>query len=400
MNGGRSVKLVRKYVVAGGLFFCLLISQMLFVTAAEAGQKTKITLNHTKLLLQKGKKADLKVKKGMPKGSPHSAVVFKTSSKKIASVDKNGKISAKKAGNAKITVKIKGTKLSAVCQVRVVDKLKQISLKTEELTIKKGEKVNLADLATCDQKISYASDDKSVLKVDSNGMAQGIQAGVTIVTLKIKDSVKAPVYINIKVLRDEYDTPLGYDHKEWYVNGSPQNILDNLYAENKLADMIVVFPNGRAMKNDSIPANIFSDEAVAAFFNFENDMKQCLMPYINQNYSVYGDKEHTAMAGLSMGGMQTVNIGLKNLELFDYYGIFSPAPTTDANLMGADKTLYPKVIWLSIGTSDTTSGQMAANTHDILTQKGVDHIYYRMPGAHEWSVWKNGLYNFSQLIFK
>ena len=272
-------------------------------------------------------------------------------------------------------------------------------------------------------------------------------------TIKIKDSLKEPVFMTVKVLRDEYDTPLGFDetkseiphgnmteisyvstvtdntrkcmvytppgysedkkynvlycmhgiggdHKEWYAYGSPQNILDNLYAENKLADMIVVFPNGRAMKNDSIPSNMYSNEAIAAFSNFENDLKQCLIPYINQNYSVYGDKAHMAMAGLSMGGMQTVNIGLKNLEMFDYYGIFSPAPTTDANLMGTDKTLYPKVVWLSVGTSDTTSGQMAINTDAILTQKGVDHIYYRMPGGHEWSVWKNGLYNFVQLIFK
>lgn len=106
------------------------------------------------------------------------------------------------------------------------------------------------------------------------------------------------------------------------------------------------------------------------------------------------------MAGLSMGGMQTVNIGLKNLELFNYFGIFSPAPTTDASLMGTDKALFPKVLWLSVGTSDTTSGQMAVNTERILTERNVSHIYYRMPGGHDWSVWKNGLYNFTQLIFK
>lgn len=311
----------------------------------------------------------------------------------------------------------------------------------------------MTDFAASEHKLTFSSDDKDILKISSNGMMLGNKAGITTVTIKIKDSIKEPVYMNVKVLRDEYDTPLGFDeakdmiphgsmtevsypstvtgstrkcmvytphdysedkkynilycmhgiggdHKEWYVHGSPQNILDNLYAENKLADMIVVFPNGRAMKNDSIPSNIYSAEAIAAFTNFENDLKQCLMPFINENYSVYGDKAHTAMAGLSMGGMQTVNIGLKNLNLFDYYGIFSPAPTTDANLMGTDKSLYPKVIWLSVGTSDTTSGQMAINTDAILTQKGIDHIYYRMPGAHEWSVWKNGLYNFAQLIFK
>lgn len=154
------------------------------------------------------------------------------------------------------------------------------------------------------------------------------------------------------------------------------------------------------MKNDSIPSNMFSAEAIAAFSNFENDLKQCLMPFIQKTYSVYTGRDHTAMAGLSMGGMQTVNIGLKNLELFNYFGIFSPAPTTDASLMGTDKALFPKVLWLSVGTSDTTSGQMAVNTERILTERNVSNIYYRMPGGHDWSVWKNGLYNFTQLIFK
>lgn len=447
------MRATKKSVAILTISICVMASQICCNKTSAAGQKTKLTLNHSRLLLQKGKKVTLKIKKGLPEGTSKNMIIFQSSNKKAATVDKNGKISAKKAGNAKITVKIKKKNLSAACNLRIVDKLEQISLKEPELTIKKGEKVNLTNFAVSEHQLTYSSDDNTMLKISADGMMQGLQAGVTTVTIKIKDSVKEPVYMNVKVLRDEYDTPLGFDeakdniphgkitevfypstvtgntrkcmvytppeyskekkynvlycmhgiggdHKEWYVHGSPQNILDNLYAENKLADMIVVFPNGRAMKDDSIPSNIYSAEAIAAFSNFENDLKLCLMPFINQNYSVYGDKAHTAMAGLSMGGMQTVNIGLKNLNLFDYYGIFSPAPTTDANLMGTDKSLYPKVIWLSVGTSDTTSGQMAINTDAILTQKGIDHIYYRMPGAHEWSVWKNGFYNFTQLIFK
>ena len=448
-----SMKQTKKSAYALGLIFCLATSQLLSFKTPMAAQKTKLTLNHSKLLLQKGNKTTIKVKKGLPKATAKNKITFQSSNKGIVSVDKSGKIAAKKAGNAKITVKIKGTALKAFCQIKVVDKLQQVSLKKTELTMKKGEKINLLEFTVSDQKLSYSSDNKEIAKISSDGTLLGVNAGITTLNIKIKDSIKEPVYMSVKVLRDEYDTPLGFDekrddiphgkmteisysstvtgstrkcmlytppgysedkkynvlycmhgiggdHKEWYVNGSPQNILDNLYAENKLSDMIVVFPNGRAMKNDSIPSNIFAADAVASFSNFENDLKQCLMPYINENYPVYGDKAHTAMAGLSMGGMQTVNIGLKNLDLFDYYGIFSPAPTTDANLMGTNKELYPKVIWLSIGTSDTTSGQMASNTHTILTEQGIDHIYYRMPGAHDWSVWKNGLYNFAQLIFK
>lgn len=447
----------KKELLLLGLISGLAISQVFCGGTAKAAKKQvkakKITLNYSQLLLKKGNKAKLKIKKIVPKKASKKNVTFKSSNTKVAKVDKNGKIYAKKAGKAKITVKVKGTKAKAVCQITVVNQLKQVSLKSINLTLNKGEKKDISTMAVSDQKLTYTSDNKKIVKVSSKGVVQGLKAGTTSIAIKIKNSTKEPVYMNVKVLRDKYDTPLGFDqyrneiahgkmtevsylstvtgskrkcmvytpagyseskkynvlycmhgiggdHKEWQNHGSPQNILDNLYAEGKLADMIVVFPNGRAMKNDSIPSNIYSAEAIASFTTFEKDMKLCLMPFIKRTYSVYGDREHTAMAGLSMGGMQTVNIGLKNLDLFDYYGIFSPAPTTNANLMGTDKNLYPKVVWLSVGTSDTTSGQMAINTHNILTQKGVSHIYYRMPGNHDWTVWKNGLYNFTQLIFK
>ena len=451
------MKTIKKAFFLFGLLGILSVSQISYGQTVEAASKQpkakKITLNHSRLLLKKGNKTKLRIKKITPKKASRKNVIYKSSNKKIVTVDKNGKLYAKKAGTAKITVRIKGTKAKAVCPVTVVKQLKQISLKSVNITLNKGDKKDLSSLIVSDQKLTFKSDNNKIVKVSSKGMIQGLKAGTTIISIKIKDSIKAPVELYVKVLRDKYDTPLGYDeykegishgemkevtysssvtgstrkcmiytppgysaakkynvlycmhgiggdHKEWQIHGSPQNILDNLYAEGKLADMIVVFPNGRAMKNDKIPSNIYSAEAIAAFSNFENDLKQCLMPFIEKNYSIYGGRDHTAMAGLSMGGMQTVNIGLKNLELFNYYGIFSPAPTTDANLMGTDKTLYPKVVWLSVGTSDTTSGQMAINTHNILTKKGVQHIYYRMPGNHDWTVWKNGLYNFTQLIFK
>ena len=145
------MKLLKKPVITLGMILCLITSQLFSVMTSEAGQQTKITLNHSRLLLQKGKKATLKVKKGLPKGASKSSVTFQSSNKKVASVDKNGKISAKKAGNAKITVKIKSIKLSAVCQIKVVDKLKQVSLTITEMTIKQGEKINLPDYVTSEQ---------------------------------------------------------------------------------------------------------------------------------------------------------------------------------------------------------------------------------------------------------
>ena len=79
---------------------------------------------------------------------------------------------------------------------------------------------------------------------------------------------------------------IGGDEKEWLNNGSPQVILDNLYSKNKIEPMIVVIPNGRAMKDDRAVGNIFDSAKVKAFTAFENDLLNDLIPYIQKNYSV------------------------------------------------------------------------------------------------------------------
>jgi enterochelin esterase-like enzyme len=95
---------------------------------------------------------------------------------------------------------------------------------------------------------------------------------------------------------------IGGDHKEWLNGGSPQVILDNLYAQGKIEPMIVVMPNGRAMKDDSPGANIFAPDKVEAFATFEQDLLNDLIPFIEKKYPVISDSEHRAIAGLSMGG--------------------------------------------------------------------------------------------------
>jgi len=121
---------------------------------------------------------------------------------------------------------------------------------------------------------------------------------------------------------------IGGDEKEWYKGGQPQVILDNLYAEGKLQPMIVVLPNGRAMKDDRATGNIFDKEKVEAFATFEKDLLNDLIPYVEKKYSVLKDREHRAIAGLSMGGGQSLNFGLGNLDQFAWVGGFSSAPNT------------------------------------------------------------------------
>ncbi len=196
---------------------------------------------------------------------------------------------------------------------------------------------------------------------------------------------------------------IGGDEFEWLNNGHPQVILDNLYAEKKVEPMIVVLPNGRAMKDDSPGKNIFDSAKVQAFATFEKDLLNDLIPYIESHYPVYTDREHRAIAGLSMGGGQSLNFGLGNLDKFAWIGAFSAAPNTKKpeelvpDPEKARKML--KLLWISCGDSDRLIS-FSKRTHDYLVAHDVPHIYYIEPGVHEFKVWKNGLYMFSQLIFK
>ncbi|RYC68045.1 alpha/beta hydrolase-fold protein [Spirosoma sordidisoli] len=196
---------------------------------------------------------------------------------------------------------------------------------------------------------------------------------------------------------------IGGDEKEWLKGGNPQVILDNLYAENKLQPMIVVMPNGRAMKDDRAVGNIFDKDKVEAFATFEKDLLNDLIPFVEKKYPTLTDREHRAIAGLSMGGGQSLNFGLGNLNRFAWVGGFSSAPNTKRpeelvpDPEAAKKQL--KLLWLSCGDADGLIS-FSKRTHDYLYQHSVPHIYYVEPGGHDFKVWKNGLYMFSQFLFK
>ena len=196
---------------------------------------------------------------------------------------------------------------------------------------------------------------------------------------------------------------IGGDEKEWLKGGKPQVILDNLYAENKLEPMIVVMPNGRAMKDDRAVGNIFDSAKVQAFTTFEKDLLTDLIPFIEKNYPVLTDREHRAIAGLSMGGGQSLNFGLGNLDMFAWVGGFSSAPNTKTpqELVPDPANAIDKLrlLWISCGASDGLVS-FSYRTHAYLARNKVPHIYYIEPGVHDFKVWRNGLFMFSQLLFK
>jgi len=196
---------------------------------------------------------------------------------------------------------------------------------------------------------------------------------------------------------------IGGDEKEWLNGGHPQVILDNLYAENKIEPMIVVMPNGRAMKDDRAGGNVFDSAKVQAFATFEQDLLTDLIPHIEKTFPVITQPDSRAIAGLSMGGGQSLNFGLGNLDKFAWIGGFSSAPNTNRpeqllpNPDDAKKKI--KLLWISCGDADGLI-TFSKRTHDYLYQKSVPHIYYIEPGGHDFKVWKNGLYMFSQFLFK
>ncbi|MBN1781653.1 esterase [bacterium] len=196
---------------------------------------------------------------------------------------------------------------------------------------------------------------------------------------------------------------IGGDEREWLNGGHPEVILDNLYAAAKAEPMIVVMPNGRAMKDDRATGNIMAPDKVEAFAVFERDLLDDLIPAVETTFPVYTDREHRAIAGLSMGGGQALNFGLANLDMFAWIGGFSSAPNTKVpEVLVPDPDIVKKklkLLWISCGDSDGLIS-FSRRTHEYLQHKDVPHIYYIMPGNHDFNVWKNSLYMFSQLIFK
>ena len=196
---------------------------------------------------------------------------------------------------------------------------------------------------------------------------------------------------------------IGGDEFEWLHNGHPEIILDNLYAKNKITPMIVVLPNGRAMKNDRAEGDVFEPEKAQSFAIFEKDLLIDLIPYIESKYPVKANRESRALAGLSMGGGQSLNFGLGHLNTFAWIGGFSSAPNTKTpevlvpNPVETAKKL--KLLWISCGDHDGLIS-FSQRLHTYLKENKVPHIWHVEPGVHDFKVWKSDLYYFSQQLFK
>jgi enterochelin esterase-like enzyme len=193
---------------------------------------------------------------------------------------------------------------------------------------------------------------------------------------------------------------IGGNETHWTTLCAANKVLDNLVADKKAVPMIIVMPNGRASAQPP-SSNIMADFNYYA--DFEKDLLQDLMPYIESRYSVKADRDHRAIAGLSMGGGQGLNFGINNIDKFAWVGGFSSAPN-----LQQPSALIPKIqqakdrlslLWIGCGDKDNLiTGSW--NLHKGLVDAKIDHVWYLDSGVHEVPVWNNNLYLMAQMLFK
>ena len=194
---------------------------------------------------------------------------------------------------------------------------------------------------------------------------------------------------------------IGGDETEWHRFATPNVLLDNLIADGKATPMIVVMPNGRAQANDRAEGNGMA--SAPAFAAFERDLLDDVIPAIESRYGASADREHRALAGLSMGGGQTLNFGLAHLDRFAWIGAFSSAPNTKApaELMPdpAAVTRQLKLFYLSCGNKDGLFS-ISQGVHVYLKERNVPHIWNVDGHAHDATHWRNNLYHLAQHLFR
>jgi enterochelin esterase-like enzyme len=217
----------------------------------------------------------------------------------------------------------------------------------------------------------------------------------------------------------------GEDETGWIRQGDANFILDNLIAAGSCKPMIVVMAYGYARRAGHAPPDLTgkpfgSPEMLKAMQEmtaaFEDDVTQVLIPYIDSTFRTLSDRDHRAMAGLSMGGMQTFQITLNHLDLFSYIGGFSGAggmfvlgdrkldPKTDYNAVFADSAAFAKrvhLLWVGVGTNEPERMRAGLQRlHRSLQEANIQHVFYESPDTdHEWQTWRRDLKDFAPRLF-
>ena len=405
------------------LLCCILICSILFsginITAA-----TKAKLITKKVTITVGKKRGIKLKGKVKKAK----YLYSSSNKKVATVSKKGIITARKNGTAKIVVreKIANTKRK-LGKVKVTCKKKKKPSASAPAVSKTPSITTTPTLFP--SPVPTQTPEPTPDIYDTPDDFDQTLSGVTYGTLSRKNyySTITEKQRNVNIIlppnySEEKQYPvlyllhgIGGDENEW-LSGNPRQIIGNMNDADTAKEMILVIPNVRCRANDAAnPSDCFTLEHYHAFDNFIHDLKENLMPYIEENYSIATGRENTAIAGLSMGGRESLYIGLSMPETFGYIAAFSPGygvfaytanGVSEPGLFTKDSFTLPEayknntLILINNGISEGGENAIGGDCHRALEQNEVPHKFYVTTGGHDFTVWKNGLYNFALRIFK
>ncbi len=218
----------------------------------------------------------------------------------------------------------------------------------------------------------------------------------------------------------------GEDETGWTRQGDVNFILDNLIAAKSAKPMIIVMANGYARRAGQVQAGPGGGPGAPAdrmramqqmMSAFDDEVTKVLIPYIDSTFRTIPDRDHRAMAGLSMGGMQTFMVTFNHLDMFSYIGGFSgaggmsmrggPAPDIKTMYNGAlaDPAAFAKrvhLLWIGVGTEEPAQMRAGIQSFNKLLDDGkIKHVFYESPGtSHEWQTWRRDLKDFAPRLFK
>lgn len=380
--------------------FPIFISITLLFSAASipcifAKAAKKISISPKKLSLEVGNSKKLSLKNLSKK----QTVLWSSSNQQIVTVSSTGKVTAKKAGKANIIATVKNKKY--ICKVEVKKAAEQTTIK--DPTDGDIYYTTPDNYRTKSNKITYG--EVKTLTYDSTTTGKERKLSV----------VLPPNYTNQKQYPVCYLLHgLGQDHTDW-LNAQAPTIIGNMIAANTAEEMILVLPNCRARANDAAnPPDAFSLSNYQAFDNFINDLKDNVIPFIKENFSIKEGRENTAIAGFSMGGRTALYIGMSMQDTFGYIGGFCSAPGlfaytlnnvtenglfTKENFKLAEEYKDNTLVMIVAAKSDTIVGNYPETYHNVLEENNIKHIWYRKAGGHDVNVMDNAFYNFAKLIF-